>query len=60
MALVKQRVAELLAHRPQCRCGRCEAAAVARVGHVLARGDGVGAVNRRHQAPGGSLGIDSA
>ena len=34
MALVKQRVAELLAHPPECRCGRGEAAAVARVGHI--------------------------
>jgi hypothetical protein len=29
MALVKRRVAELLAHPPECSCGRCEAAAIA-------------------------------
>jgi hypothetical protein len=27
-------VAELLAHPPECACGRSEAAATARVGHV--------------------------
>ena len=26
--------AELLAHRPECCCGRCEAAPLARVGHI--------------------------
>jgi hypothetical protein len=34
--LVKRHVAELLAHPPECACGRCEAAATARVGHVYA------------------------
>jgi hypothetical protein len=36
MALVKRHVTELLAHPPECECGRCEAAATARVGHVYA------------------------
>jgi hypothetical protein len=34
MALVKRHVTELLAHPPECHCGRCEAAATARVGHI--------------------------
>jgi hypothetical protein len=34
MALVKRHVAELLAHPPECACGRCEAAAVAAVPHI--------------------------
>jgi hypothetical protein len=34
VALVKRRVAELLAHAPECACGRCEAAATARIGHI--------------------------
>jgi integrase len=33
-AMVKQRIAELLKHPPGCDCGRCEAAAMARAGHV--------------------------
>jgi hypothetical protein len=34
MALVKQTMAELLAHPPECACGHCEAAATAREGHI--------------------------
>jgi hypothetical protein len=35
MALVKRlHVTELLAHPPECECGRCEAAATAREGHI--------------------------
>ena len=34
MAFMKQKIDELLAHPPECLCGRSEAAAVARVGHV--------------------------
>jgi hypothetical protein len=34
MESVKRRVDELLDHPPACACGRCEAAAVARVGHI--------------------------
>jgi hypothetical protein len=34
MALVKRRVAELLAHPPTCECGRCEAASTARERHI--------------------------
>jgi hypothetical protein len=32
--LVKRIVGELLAHPQDCACGRCEAAAIARAGHV--------------------------
>jgi hypothetical protein len=32
--LVKRHVAELLAHPPECACGRCEAAATASIGHI--------------------------
>jgi hypothetical protein len=32
--LVKQTVAELLEHPPECACGKCEAAAVARPVHI--------------------------
>jgi hypothetical protein len=34
MTRVKQTVAELLAHPRECACGRCEAAATAREGHL--------------------------
>jgi hypothetical protein len=33
---VEQKVAELLAHSSGCTCGRCEAAATAREGHMWA------------------------
>jgi hypothetical protein len=35
MVLVRRVVDGLLAHPPECGCGRCEAAAIARVGDVL-------------------------
>jgi hypothetical protein len=31
---MKQTVAELLEHPPECACGKCEAAAVARPVHI--------------------------
>jgi hypothetical protein len=34
MVLVRRVVDGLLAHPPECGCGRCEAAAIARVGDV--------------------------
>jgi hypothetical protein len=34
MALVRRVVDGLLTHPPECGCGRCEAAAIARVGDV--------------------------
>ena len=34
MALVRRVVDDLLTHPPECGCGRCEAAAIARVGDV--------------------------
>jgi hypothetical protein len=34
VALVKQRVAELLAHTPECQCSHCEAAATAKIVHI--------------------------
>jgi hypothetical protein len=34
MALVRRLVDGLLTHPPECGCGRCEAAAIARVGEV--------------------------
>jgi hypothetical protein len=34
MELVKRTIADLLAHAAECTCGRCEAAATARAGHV--------------------------
>jgi hypothetical protein len=34
MALVRRLVDGLLTHPPECGCGRCEAAAIARVGDV--------------------------
>jgi hypothetical protein len=34
MALVRRVIDDLLAHPPECGCGRCEAAAIARVGDV--------------------------
>ena len=35
MVLVRRVVDGLLAHPPECGCGRCEAAVIARVGDVL-------------------------
>jgi hypothetical protein len=34
VALVQRVVDELLTHRAECDCGRCEAAAIARIGDV--------------------------
>ena len=34
LGMVETRLAELLAHKPGCRCGRCEAAAKVRAAHV--------------------------
>lgn len=51
--LVKRVVGELLAHPPECACGRCEAAATVRVGHVwriAAAWAGATAATRRRAA----------
>ena len=34
VAFVKRRIGEPLAHAPECACGRCEVAAVARMAHI--------------------------